>query len=174
MRLRALPPLAVSVLITGLLGGCGGGSTSSPGSATDAGSTAAIARYVTAADAICKSENGRLAAPAAELEAAMLGAQKSDELAGAAASLKKFQVAVREGLARIEALEPPASERGKVEAMIATEANQVDLFGELARAYEAEDRTGAQKVETRLGESKKLYGKLTAEIGFKVCGARSR
>ena len=38
--------------------------------------------------------------------------------------------------------------------MIATEANQIDLFGELARAYEAEDRTASQKVETRLAKAK--------------------
>jgi hypothetical protein len=104
----------------------------------------------------------------------MLKAQKSGELTVAAASLKTFQGEVEEGLARLESLEPPAAEKARVEAMIATEANQVDLFGDLARAYEAEDRTASQKVETRLADSKSLYGKQTAELGFKVCGARSR
>ncbi len=133
-----------------------------------------MARYVAAADALCKAENERLAAPAAKLESAMLGAQKSGELAGAAASLRTFRAEVMEGLVRLESLEPPAAEKAAVEAVIATEAKQVELFGDLADADEAEDRTAAQKVETRLANSKKRYGKLTAELGFKVCGARSR
>ncbi len=133
-----------------------------------------MARFVTAADAICTAENERLTAPAADLESAMLKAQKSGELAPAAANLRTFQGEVMEGLARLESLEPPASEQREFEAVIATEADQVHLFGELARTYEAEDRTASQKVETRLANSKKRYGKQTAEIGFEVCGARSR
>lgn len=175
MRLRSLLLLAVSVLISGVIGGCGAGSGSSTtdGTAEAAGGTR-MARFVTAADAICKAENERLAAPAGDLESAMLEAQKSGELAGAAASLRTFRVEVMEGLVRLESLEPPASKRSEVEAVIATEANQVDLFGELTRAYESEDRTASQKVETRLAKSKRRYGKQTAELGFKVCGARSR
>lgn len=133
-----------------------------------------MARYVAAADAICKAENERLAVPASHLESAMLKAQKSGELTVAAASLKTFQGEVKEGLERLESLTPPAAEKARVEAMIATEANQIGLFGQLARAYEAEDRTASQKVETRLANSKSRYGKQTAELGFKVCGARSR
>lgn len=133
-----------------------------------------MARYVAAADAVCKAENGRLAAPARELESAMQEAQKSGELTVAAANLRAFQAAVMEGLARLESLEPPAAEKDRVEAMLATQANQVDLFGDLAHAYEAEDRTASQKVETRLSASKSRYGKQTAALGFEVCGARSR
>jgi hypothetical protein len=175
MRPRTLLIPAVCVLLSGLLAGCGGGSSSSTtGGAPDAADAAALARYVAAADAVCKSENDRLAAPAAKLEAAMLSAQKSGELAGAAGGLKTFQAAVREGLARLEAVEPPAAANGQVEAIIATQTDQVELFGELARAFEAEDRTAAQKVETRLANSKKRYGRQTAKLGFKVCGVRSR
>jgi hypothetical protein len=175
MRLRTLLLFVVSVLLGGVVGGCGTGSgSSSTDGAKEAGGPTGMAGYVAAADAICTAENERLAAPAADLESTMLEAQKSGELAGAATSLRKFRGEIMNGLGRLESLEPPAAERGEVEAVIATQANQVSLFGDLARAYDAEDRTASQKVETRLADSKKRYGKQTAALGFKVCGARSR
>jgi hypothetical protein len=120
------------------------------------------------------AENKRLAAPSAELEDVMREAQATGEMAPAAATLRKFSAEVEQGLTDLESLEAPAAQWGLAEAVIATEAGQVELPGDLADAFEAEDRTAAQKVETRLSNSKEHYGAQTAKLGFKVCGARSR
>ncbi len=162
-------------MLAGLFAGCGSSSSSSStaGPEEAAGGTA-MSRYLAAGDALCKAENERLKGPSAELEAVMHEAQASGELAVAAGALREFGTQVEQGIARLEALRSPAARQAQAEAMIATQAGQVALFTELAEAFEAEDRTAAQKVETRLVNSKQRYGVQTAALGFEVCGLRSR
>jgi hypothetical protein len=175
MRFRLSSIAAGSLALLGLVAGCGSGASSTGTTSSEAGAPGpAMAAYIAKADALCKAENHRLAKPSAELEAVLREAQSNEELASAAAPLREFGAEVKQGLANLEALEAPAAQRAQVEAMIATETRQVDLFGELVAAFEAEDKTSAQIFENRLVASKKRYGEQTAELGFKVCGLRSR
>jgi hypothetical protein len=175
MRLRSSSVSAGSIVLAGLFAGCGSSSPSAgTEGTTEAGGGTTMSRYIAAADALCAAENERLAGPGEELESALREAEKSGELAAAARPVREFGTEVKRGLARLESLQSPAARRGEVEAVIATEAGQVDLFGELAGAFESDDRTAAQKVETRLVNTKKRYGAQTAKLGFKVCGLRSR
>lgn len=162
-------------MLAGLFAGCGSGSSSTGTTAAgDARGESAMADYVVAADALCEAENERLSRPGEELEAVLRQAQKTGILVTAARAVKEFSVEVGHGLARLEALQSPPAQRGQVEAMLATQAGQVRLFGELAGAFESGDRSAAQKFETRLVDSKKRYGAETARLGFKVCGLHSR
>jgi hypothetical protein len=175
MRIRSSSLFAGSVVLAGLFAGCGSGSSStSTTAAGDARGESAMSDYIVAADALCEAENERLSRPGEELESVLRKAQKTGILVAAASAVKEFGVEVNHGLARLEALESPPGQRGEVEAMLATQAGQVRLFGELAGAFESGDRSAAQKFETRLVDSKKRYGAQTAQLGFKVCGLRSR
>jgi hypothetical protein len=175
MRIRSSPLFAGSVVLAGLFAGCGSGSSStSTTAAGDAAAGSAMADYIVAADAVCEAENERLTRPGEELESVLRKAQKTGVLVAAAGAVKEFSVEVEQGLARLEALESPPAQRDEVEAMLATQAGQVRLMGELSGAFESGDRTAAQKFETRLVNSKKRYGAQTARLGFKVCGLRSR
>jgi hypothetical protein len=154
--------------------GAGSGSSSTGTTAAGDARESAMADYVVAADAICEAENERLSRPGEELESVLHQAQKTGVLVTAASAVREFGVEVEHGLARLEGLESPPAQRGEVEAMLATQAGQVRLFGELAGAFESGDRSAAQRFETRLVDSKKRYGAQTAQLGFKVCGLRSR
>jgi len=140
----------------------------------DARGESAMSDYLVAADALCEAENERLSRPGGELESVLRKAQKTGVLSAAAGPVREFGAEVEHGLARLEGLESPLAQRGEIEAMLATQAGQVRLFGELAGAFEAGDRSAAQRFETRLVDSKKRYGAQTAQLGFKVCGLRSR
>jgi hypothetical protein len=175
MRRRSSFLALASIAAAGLFAGCGsGGSSSTTAKAPAEAGAGTLPGYLAEADALCKSENERLAGPGAELEAVLRKSQGSGELATAAGEVREFGAEVKRGLNRFASLEPPAARRGEVEAVIATQARQIDLFGELAEAFETEDRTAAQEVETRLVAGKRRYGMQTAELGYKVCGVRSR
>jgi len=126
------------------------------------------------ADALCEAENERLSSVGKKLGGVLSKAEATGELGHVAAPMRAFSDEIRTGLAQFEALEPPAAQRDAVAAMIATEAAQVDLFDELAAAFESGDRGTAHAVEARLVRNKKSYGEQTEELGFQVCGVSSR
>jgi len=175
VHFRSSSLTAGSIVLAGLLVGCGSGSSSSGGdSSTEVAGGPKMARYIAAADVVCEAENERLSGPGAQLESTLRAAQKAQKLSIGAAAVRSFAAEIESGLTHFETLQPPAAQRAQVEAMLATEQNQVDLLGELAGAFEKNGRTAAQVFETRLAASKQLYGDETAKLGFKVCGARSR
>lgn len=178
-RLLLLGGAIFAVLLLGF-GGCmalsGGdeGSDSSDAAVNDSPATkAARAKVILAGDAICRDQDKRVAALNAELrEYREKHAERGPKglLNDIAPQLKRGGKILEDGYAKFEALDVPAADQDRWEAILLVLKRQLTYTVEIAAAAEKTDTQFFQATSYDLTQLSDERTALMQDYGFKFCG----
>jgi hypothetical protein len=179
-RTRRLGLLAI---LSTLIGGCGGSTSSSTPPATtrtsDPNTTEPAptkAAFIAHADAICTIAKTRLKAQESLIGARLAAAQANDTKTSrqALADAVTQDVAIAgPWLSKLRALEPPMRDRAVVAKYLSAVARQMTLFQRFVAALENDDAYTLQTVSEQIKQGKASATGLAQGYGFKVCGSDS-
>jgi hypothetical protein len=164
---RNAPFLLILLAAALSIGGCGGGSSTAAPSASDTGAVAAAApsspekaRFVAAADSICKGLNAELAANAAKNTSVT-------EIARVVPDHVKLE---RDALSKLGKLDPPSSLTDDWRRILGYRRTLANELAEIARV--AGQHQDAQALKVLVASKKRMHKALqdaAKPLGFKDC-----
>lgn len=169
------PPTQASVPATGSTTGAPASTQPQPAPTppTAGPSNPGRARFIGAADQICRAANTGLLGPQKNVNAAF----KAEQAKGSAAHRTALATAVRAEasvasaeLARLRVLTPPPADRPLIEKYLGAIGGQVGLVNQLAAAVAANNGTRLTAIGKQLTAGKSTVDGLAGAYGFKVCG----
>jgi len=160
----------LSLLITTLAAGCGGGSDQATTQvATNDGQPPSKADYVELADVICRNHQSRR--EDLESQAGELGPLTSKAKAHQAAALLRQESANRRAeVQELRGLQPPAADAATVDSVLSMVVDETVLIDRWAKAYDDLDAAAIRRLQIRLGLTAGKAAQRARAYGFQVCG----
>jgi len=159
MRRPALALAAVALAVAG----CGGGHKST------SGDSAAKARFIQQADAICAKGNQAISPYETKLSGLISSADSAKFFAQAPGLIRKATAVTRKYVDHLDAVPAPAGDKAKLDTWRAGVRRQVDLLDTTAEAIGAKDNQRVQAISNQVDKLNKQNNAFAKSYGMKAC-----
>jgi hypothetical protein len=158
---RATLAIAVVALVPA---GCGGGQKK-----TTTSENPAKASFIRQADAICAQGNRATAPYETKISALVSQADSAKFFAQAPGLIRRATAVTRRYVDRLDAVQPAAADKAKIDAWRADVRHQVDLLDTTAEAIDAKDNQRVQALSNEVDSLNKRNDAFAKAYGMKAC-----